>query len=574
MANLTQRLQIIIDAQNKAGGALSSVNKDLDKFKKGIDSWQPAFQKMALAGTVAFGAISAVAIKSVSDYAEAEKAQKQLEHAVMNVSKATREQFEATVALADALERKGVLDGDNIKMGLAQLSTFGLSNKAVQGLGQSLSDLAVNQFGVNASGEQLADTANMIAKALNMQFGVLEKSGIRFSAAQKHAIEFGTEMEKVAAINEGFAQNLKYTNDVALQTFEGRLAKVKVQLGNMSESLGKALMPALERVLTAIAPIIEKVAAWIEQNPELTSKIILFAAALAGLVAVLGTIGMVLPVVITGIQLMLGPVGLVILAITALIAIGVLLYKNWDEISAWASEKWNAIKEAITTALQAIKDFFIAIWEGIKTAFMTYVYFIAGLFDMLMDWILPGWEEGLGRIYAKWLEIWEGIKGVFTAVFGWFQEQFTALLGFFKVVWDGIIKIFNWAKDQISSVFDWISEKIEPVFKLLDKLISKLEKIGSGVKDALGSVVDKGKALLGAKASGGPVAVGHPYLVGENGPEVFTPATAGRIARGGVGGTTIVLNLSGNTFMGREGVANQIADEIMRQLQVRTKFSY
>ena len=46
----------------------------------------------------------------------------------------------------------------------------------------------------------------------------------------------------------------------------------------------------------------------------------------------------------------------------------------------------------------------------------------------------------------------------------------------------------------------------------------------------------------GARAGGGPVAGGKTYLVGENGPEMFTPNTAGAIvpnhALGG-GGTTV-----------------------------------
>ena len=243
-------LEFIIKARDEATTVLQNVSK------KATDM-QPAFEKMATAGTVAFGAISAVAVKSVMDFADAEKSTAQLRHAVIDVTKATEEQLQATSDLADALERKGVLDGDNIKMGLAQLSTFGLSNNAVQKLGGSLADLAVNQFGVNASGEQLSDTANMIAKALNGQFGVLEKSGIRFTEAQKHAIEFGTEMEKVDAINQGFAQNLKYTNDVALTTLEGQMAKTNVQLGNMSEALGSALAPAVNQLLTSLQPIVQ-----------------------------------------------------------------------------------------------------------------------------------------------------------------------------------------------------------------------------------------------------------------------------------------------------------------------------
>lgn len=105
-------------------------------------------------------------MKSVKDYGEAETAQLQLEHAVRDVSKATLEQLQATSDLADEIQRKGVLDGDNVKIGLAQLSTFGLSNEAVRGLGQSMADLAVNQFGVTASGDQLTASANMIQKAM------------------------------------------------------------------------------------------------------------------------------------------------------------------------------------------------------------------------------------------------------------------------------------------------------------------------------------------------------------------------------------------------------------------------
>lgn len=196
---------------------------------------------------------------SVKAYNEAESSSVQLEHAVIGVSHATKEQLAQTNALADSLEKKGVLDGDDIKLGLAQLSTFGLSNKAVQALGGSLADLAVNQFGVHASGEQLSDTANMIAKALNGQFGILEKSGIRFTDAQKHMIEFGSEMEKVKAINEGFAQNLKLTNEVALTTTDGKLAKLKVSFENIKESIGKATVEALTPFIGKAADFISAI---------------------------------------------------------------------------------------------------------------------------------------------------------------------------------------------------------------------------------------------------------------------------------------------------------------------------
>ncbi len=233
-------------ALGTAGDKSSGFAKALDQAKTG---------SFALLGglTAAAGGAAFFGLKAKAAYDDTQVAQSMLEHAVIGVTHATQQQLQQTMALSDALEKKGVLDGDNIKVGLAQLSTFGLSNKAVQNLGGSLADLAVNQFGVNASGEQLADSANMIAKALNGQFGVLEKSGIRFTAAQKSIIQFGTEEQKVKAINEGFAQNLKFTNETARQTAEGGLAHMKVQLGNIQEAAGKFISDALTPLVTGFS---------------------------------------------------------------------------------------------------------------------------------------------------------------------------------------------------------------------------------------------------------------------------------------------------------------------------------
>lgn len=267
--------KILISTDSDTRGA-KATESALDKLRGATDNSHSSFLKMSGAvavGQAAFALASSAIHKatgfltdSVKAAGEAEAAQKQLQHAVISVSHATQAQLKETENLADALEKKGVLDGDNIKLGLAQLSTFGLSNKAVQKLGGALSDLAVNQFGVSASGEQLSDTANMIAKALNGQFGILEKSGIRFTQAQKNMIEYGTEMQKVDAINQGFAQNLKYTNDVALTTTEGKMAKLKVSFENVQEAIGASLISAFEPLVAQLSNFVnsDQFQAWVE----------------------------------------------------------------------------------------------------------------------------------------------------------------------------------------------------------------------------------------------------------------------------------------------------------------------
>jgi hypothetical protein len=48
--------------------------------------------------------------------------------------------------------------------------------------------------------------------------------------------------------------------------------------------------------------------------------------------------------------------------------------------------------------------------------------------------------------------------------------------------------------------------------------------------------------LRGKRAMGGPVSTGGSYLVGERGPEIFTPSIGGKITANGGGGVTIIMN--------------------------------
>jgi hypothetical protein len=87
--------------------------------------------------------------------------------------------------------------------------------------------------------------------------------------------------------------------------------------------------------------------------------------------------------------------------------------------------------------------------------------------------------------------------------------------------------------------------------KLVDFIASNpiLKGIGNLFEGAFG----------GGKAMGGPVKLGTSYLVGERGPELFTPSGSGMITpnnRLGGGNTTINLNVSG--AIDPEGTARSI----------------
>jgi len=563
-------LEVIIKARDEASAVLNKVSE-------GAKSLEPAFKAMATAGTIGLGAVSAIAIKTISDFADAEKSTLQLRHAVIDVTHATEAQLKATEDLADSLERKGVLDGDNIKMGLAQLSTFGLSNEAVRGLGGSLADLAVNQFGVKASGDQLADSANMIAKALNGQFGVLEKSGIRFSEAQIQAIKFGSEMEKVKAINEGFAQNLKYTNEVALGGLEGQMAKLDVQIGNISEAIGGALAPAFAQVLEKIAPIVEIVKTWIENHKELTVTILAVVAGVSALLLAVGTIGLVLPTIIA----VINPFTLALAGIVAIFGGISTQAGGLDMIFATLKTTFDTVKTAVLELIAYVSN----LWDTFsKSEIAT---FLDTVFRLL-------WNT-LKDLWAQFKELWDIIEPVFmpllkllavviggtvivaltafivtlTAIakaLSWLIELLSPLI---KLIAEGLVWAFNTANSAIQTFMGWI----DSVIGRINQLIELARSAANAIANVFSSGGGGGSVSYGgARASGGSVYAGNYYLVGERGPELFSPNATGQIIpNNSLGGGGITINLSGNTFLGEEDVAQKIGSAIVNQLQFQLK---
>lgn len=594
MAN-TAELNIWVKLKDDATKSLEGMNSTIEKL-------QPTFKKMSVIGVAGLAAIGAAAYKSIKDFGEADKAMQQLTHTTINVAKGTMENVKALSALADAEQRRGVLDGDAIRAGQAQLMTFGLSTDMVLKLTQSMSDLAVNQFGVNAGQEQLSQTANIMAKALNGQFGILEKSGIRFTEAQKKMIEFGNETEKATALQEGLAQNLKFTNEVALKTFEGQMAKLNTQIGDVSEGIGAALMPAVVALMEKVTPVVEKLVDWAAENPKLITQIVAITAGIFALLAVVGTIGLVIPALTAGFAalgtaatflggaftIMLGPVGLIILALGALVAAGVLVYKNWDTIVSYATSAWGSITATINGAMESIKNTFTAVWEGIKAAFQLYVDFTIGLWATLLDFLVPGWDTALVAIWTKAVEIWEMIKAYFTSVFASVSAGFTSfldtLLGYwttiwtavkdvFSGIWDAIAEIFNVAIEGIASAMETL---VKPIQKVIDMAQRAMDLAGGALKSgkdkvskAISSILDRGSSITGSnRANGGMVSAGQSYIVGERGPEILTPAFDGGILPNhGFGGMVVNVNFSNNKFVSPKEEARNMGNELVRYLK-------
>jgi phage-related minor tail protein len=133
------------------------------------------------------------------------------------------------------------------------------------------------------------------------------------------------------------------------------------------QQLNQALMElwtTLQPLLLEVTNFVTVVAQWIQQNPELTAGIMAFVSVLGiligvflvlspiimGIIALAGTLGVTVGAIVS-------PILIAIAIIGSLIAIGVLLWKNWDEIIAWGKKLYKSVSESFSNMWKSVKEY-------------------------------------------------------------------------------------------------------------------------------------------------------------------------------------------------------------------------
>lgn len=141
----------------------------------------------------------------------------------------------------------------------------------------------------------------------------------------------------------------------------------------------------------------------------------------------------------------IGPGGIFIAAVTACIAIGVLLYKNWDKIKEVAGKVWDWIKNKTITFVNTISS-------GLKN---------------LASKIVSIWDNIKSSAHQKWTAIWSTVGN---------------LVGRIK---DGIVERFTSAKDKVVEIFGGIKDTIR---NILNKVIGIVNSAIGTVNSAIGGI--------------------------------------------------------------------------------------
>lgn len=247
--------------------------------------------------------------------------------------------------------------------------------------------------------------------------------------------------------------------------------------------LGGVLLETIVPMLTPLIEGIRNLAQWFRDlSPgmqQLIVKIALFVAAIGpvlivigkmaagigaimGLVAKLGPILSVVSGAVKGLGVVIGlitsPIGLVILAITALVAGFIYLWNTSEGFRNFWTGLWEAIKSIVSNAVEAIGHFFTetlpSAWDAVKT-----------FFTGIPAW----WHELWTGILNKVTEIWtnmittvsEKVTGIKNAIVNGFNEAvaFITSLPAQAIQWGK--DFINGLKEGITSGINGIVEKVK-----------------------------------------------------------------------------------------------------------------
>jgi len=308
----TRDLEIILKVRDDA-------TAKLENLKGTVGKMAPVFGAMAAAGTAAFAGITAVAYKSIQSANESAKAQAQLGAVLKSTGQIAGITAQAATELAASLQKTTTFSDEAVLSAENLLLTFtGIGKDIFPQATKTVLDMAT------ALGTDTSSAAIQLGKALQdpiLGVTTLRRVGVNFNQDQqdliKTMVESGKTMEAQQYILAELAKEFGGSASAQASTFEGHMKMVANQIDDVQENIGNALLPALEKMLAAVVPIVQKMAEWSSKNPELTAKVVEWGIGITGAVAALGTMGLILPKIITAINLLI--TGLTFLAANPII---------------------------------------------------------------------------------------------------------------------------------------------------------------------------------------------------------------------------------------------------------------
>jgi hypothetical protein len=369
-------------------------------------------------------------------------------------------------------EGKNTIDAANIALsGIAKLA---------KSVGKSLVEVWTNGTGTTMLTTMLKIAQNVLKTVGNIASGFADawsKNNVGTQIIQNIADALVVVMqfvEKIAEDTATWAANLDfYPLLESISNLTSTFAPILESIGNVLEWIyNNIVLPMLKWVIEVGLPtvinLVSDLAGFFADHQTIieafgaaligafaAAKIAGLASRIAGSITTVASFIKGLIALMTGssgimggikaIATAIGPGGIFIAAITACIAIGVLLYKNWDKIKEVAGEVWDWIKNKTSTFVNAISS-------SLKN---------------LASKIVTIWDNVKSSAYQKWTAIWSTVGNLV------------------ERIKNGIVEKFTSAKNKVVDIFGGIKDTIR---KILNKVIGIVNSAIGTVNSAIGGI--------------------------------------------------------------------------------------
>ncbi len=369
---MARRLEVeIVGDARQLERALGSAGKTTSGFSNSL-------RKASYVAIGALGGIAVAARIGFGELAEGQAVSAQTAAALKSTGEAANVSQKHIEDYASSLSRIIPIDDEIIQAGENVLLSFKSIRNEV-GKGNDIFDRATKiaaDYAVR-TGKDMSQAALIFGKALENPLkmsGALSRAGIVLTQGQKDQIkafeDSGQHMKAQKLLLAGLEERYKGAGEAAGKTLSGQLEIAKNQFREMAASLVQALLPAFTR----LAEIVSRVSSFLSSHKSATQGVVLAVAALASAVLIINaglkvyeglmvaakvaTVAYTVAQWALNVALSANPIGAVIVALAALAAGLVLLWRHSATFRAIVTGAFNAVKAAAS----AVLGFFKANW--------------------------------------------------------------------------------------------------------------------------------------------------------------------------------------------------------------------
>ena len=381
---------------NGAIDGINTVNNNVEVLNQNVAESNSLFSKLGKAALHLNNIIDVIGrvTGKMQQFADANKmqqvAENQLAQVMRNTMGASMDEISSIKELASAQQQLGVV-GDEVQLaGAKELGIHLKKSDTLKKLLPVMNDYIAANDGLDATQSGAASAGALLGKAMEGNVAMLERTGIKFSEAQKKIMQTGDEEQRAAVLSEVLGAKVGGMNEALANTPEGKVKKTANSFGDLKEAIGAvyvklqaALVPVVNTAINAFYglmdifrdfwPIIAGVTGAITALTVAVNAHAITTTIVSKATKMWATIQSVLNAILTA-----NPIGLIIAGVVLLIGVIVFLCLK--------IKGWGTLWDAVCTFA---KETFYAFVDGVKVYFTTLVNGIM----IGLDKIKEGWYK-------------------------------------------------------------------------------------------------------------------------------------------------------------------------------------